>query len=185
MDKKKTDELLESNYDGIQEYDNDLPGWWLGLFYLTIGVGFVYVLYTHFAGTPTDIETVATEMKALRAVQQASAPAVTTESEETLVATISNAARVQKGKTIFDARCAPCHGANAEGTVGPNLTDEFWIHGGTAVKIKTVIENGVPDKGMLAWKSLLPAEDLTDVLSYVWSVRNTNHPGKAPQGTKE
>jgi len=180
---KREDELLSGNYDGIQEYDNDLPRWWLNLFYLTIAGGIVYAIVVHLTGAPSDLQTVAAEMSALKAAQrQSQSPAL--ESEEQLAASFNDVQAIAKGKEVFALKCAACHGQNGEGLVGPNLTDDSWIHGGSAIKIKESVENGVPAKGMLAWKGLLPDNEIHAVLSYLWQIRNTNLPGKAPEGTK-
>jgi cytochrome c oxidase cbb3-type subunit 3 len=181
--KKKEDELLNSNYGGIQEYDNDLPKWWIYLFYLTIVFGFIYAFYIHIANTPTDSETLTAEMEQIRALQQPSSSSVAL-NESDYIALLKEDSRIATGKEIYAAKCLACHGANGEGLVGPNLTDEYWIHGGKALEIKHTIENGVLEKGMLAWKTILQPEEINSVVSYLWSIRNTNLPGKAAEGEK-
>ncbi|MCB0334390.1 MAG: c-type cytochrome [Bdellovibrionales bacterium] len=184
---KKMDELLDSNYDGIKEYDNDLPRWWLYLFYITIAFSAFYIPYYHFGpgidGQPHAL--LDKEMKAHQAVvaKNESASAASSESVvEIIQAAASDPTKVAHGKEIFVAKCVACHAQNGEGLVGPNLTDNAWIHGGTIADIVQVVENGVLEKGMLPWKGVLKTDELNDVVAFVWSIRNTNVPGKAPEG---
>ena len=88
------------------------------------------------------------------------------------------------GGKIYSARCASCHGDKGQGIIGPNLTDDYWIHGdGSIPAILKVMNEGVPDKGMPPWKGVIPAELEDDVAAYVYSIYGTNPPGaKAPQG---
>lgn len=186
MTEKKIDEILGGNYDGIQEYDNDLPRWWLVLFYITIGFALVYTVYVHFMHTPTDHEVLAQQLASLEKVKQAYevGEGNAEPSEEVLLAAAKDPQKVEAGKGVFVAKCVACHGQKAEGLVGPNLTDEFWIHGGKISQIHEVIEKGVPEKGMLSWKALISQPEIENLTAYIWSIRNTNVPGKAPQGDK-
>lgn len=185
---KDKDELKSSNYDGIQEYDNDLPAWWLYLFYFTIAFGVVYVAYYEFLGGPTQEQTLAAqvaEIEAMKAEAKAKAPVAAEQSEEQLVALVSSAERVTKGKELFAARCSTCHGPQAQGLIGPNLTDDHWIHGGKLKEIKSVIENGVLAKGMLAWKGVLTDDEILNAIAFIHSVQGSNPPNpKAPEGEK-
>ncbi len=99
---------------------------------------------------------------------------------------LTDAESLQKGQLIFVQNCSKCHGAQGEGGIGPNLTDDYWIHGdGSINEIIRVIRNGVPVKGMIAWKTILPPEKIHQVASYVLSLRGTNPPNaKPPQGKK-
>ena len=186
MTNKKIDESLNGNYDGIQEYDNDLPRWWVYLFVLTVVVGVGYAFAVHVLGAPTDDERLAADMKALTeyraAFEQAHAPKA--EGPEVLLAAAAEATRVESGKAAFALRCAACHGQRGEGLVGPNLTDDSWIHGGKIEQIKGTIEVGVPAKGMMAWKGIMSPEEILNMTAFIWSIRNTNIPGKAPEGQK-
>ena len=182
----KKDELLNSSYDGIQEYDNDLPRWWVALFAITVIVGVVYTWYIHGMNTPTDQDRLASDMAALTAkrvaAEQANAPK--TVGPDQLMALAADSAHVEKGKANFAIRCAVCHGQQGEGLVGPNLTDEFWIHGGKIDQIQKTIITGVPAKGMLAWKGVISPEEIDDLTAFIWSIRNSNLKGKAPEGEK-
>lgn len=181
MSKKDLDELLNSNYDGIQEYDNDLPRWWQALFFITIAFGVVYVLYYHVGGTLDSQVALDTDMKAI-AAQSQKAP-VAAISADTLLSFVKDSSHLAGGKAVFQAKCMPCHGPEGQGVVGPNLTDNYWIHGGAITDIHRTIEVGVPEKGMLAWKGLLTSEEINDVAAYVFSLKGTNPANpKAPQG---
>jgi cytochrome c oxidase cbb3-type subunit 3 len=175
------DQVRESCYDGIQEYDNDLPRWWLVLFYITIAYGVIYAVYAEGVREPTEQRLAAqvAEIHALRPATQASGEMT----EEQLQAAVQVAATIEKGKVSFTTRCAPCHGANGQGIVGPNLTDDHWIHGGKLTQIKNVIEVGVIAKGMVPWKGQMPEEEIVATIAYIRSLRGTNPANaKAPEG---
>lgn len=179
---KDRDELLDHNYDGIQEYDNDLPRWWVWLFIITVVWGGVYAVWFHSQATPTEQLTAEMQaLEALRSAQAAAAPAPA--SEDSLLALARDGATLKRGGEIYAAKCLACHGAAGEGLVGPNLTDDHWIHGGKITDIKNVVLEGVLDKGMIAWKSMMSGEEIDAVVAFVWSLHGTNPPNaKAPQG---
>lgn len=181
MSEKKQDELLAHNYDGIQEYDNSLPGWWVGLFWVTVIFGVIYVGYYVFGPGLSQEQTLALELKQIEATKQA-APAQE-RSEAMMLAMVSNASDVQAGKAVFDGKCVPCHGAQAQGIVGPNLTDDYWIHGGTLLEIRKTIVEGVPAKGMVSWRGLLTDKEIDSVVAYIRTLHGSNPPGaKAQEG---
>lgn len=180
--KQEKDTVRESNYDGIQEYDNDLPRWWLMLFYLTILYGVVYAIYAYGFRDDSEHE-LAKELAVLASARPTAAPSGQA-SDETLLAAMSDTSLVPKGKEIFSVRCAPCHGADGQGIVGPNLTDKYWIHGGHPSEIKRTIEEGVAAKGMIAWKGVIPESDIIAVIAFIRSIRDSNPNGaKAAEGT--
>jgi cytochrome c oxidase cbb3-type subunit 3 len=183
MSKGSENQLLESEYDGIQEYDNDLPGWWKAIFYVTIAFGIVYSYYMHVVSGVSSQEQFAKDVAAEKARAAKLEAATPGDSEESLLKLVSDKDALEKGKGVYAARCVACHGPEGQGLVGPNLTDDYWIHGGTLLQIKNTVEVGVPDKGMLAWKSLLPADDIKNVVAYIYSIHGTNPVNpKAPQG---
>lgn len=186
MKKKDTDELLTGSYDGIQEYDNDLPKWWVWLFYGTIVFGIFYAIDVHFLGKATEHERLAAQMSELEDLQKQHEAKNAAEGprEEDLLAKVADSTAVQKGAAVFAAKCAMCHGSKAEGLVGPNLTDRYWLHGNTLSDIKTVIEKGVLEKGMLAWKGVLPDDDILSLVAFIGSIKNTEVKGKPPQGNE-
>jgi cytochrome c oxidase cbb3-type subunit 3 len=182
---KKIDQLRPSSYDGIQEYDNDLPRWWVWLFYLTIVYGVVY--YIGFAGYGITIPPVPHDPSVgvvAQATPEPGAPTAPVVDEVALIrAKLNDAATKAQGKAVFDARCAPCHGATGGGVIGPNLTDDTWIHGGSLGEIQKVIENGVVEKGMLAWKNMIGKEDTYALVVYIRSLRGSKPAGaKAAEG---
>lgn len=163
-------------YDGILEADNLLPRWWLITFYGTVvfsaGYWFYYDAY-HIGSTVR--ESYAAQMEA-RAV----GGEVT---EELLAGVAADPARVAAGEALFATNCAVCHGGQGEGTIGPNLTDAAWIHGGSSVDIHHTITEGVGTAGMPAWGQTLGPSGVLDVVSFVLGMRDTNRPGRPPQGT--
>lgn len=184
---KKMDELIDSNYDGIEEYDNDLPRWWLYLFFITIAFSAFYISYYHF-GPGTDGQPLALldkEMQAHSAIVAKNEASTSVSSEsavEFITAAATDETKLAQGKEIYTAKCAACHADKGQGLVGPNLTDNAWIHGGTIPDMVRIVENGVLEKGMLAWKGVLKPEEINNVVAYLWSIRNTNVPGKAAEG---
>lgn len=182
---KKVDELLEHNYDGIEEYDNDLPLWWQWLFWGTAIFGVVYVLYYHLGPGLNQEETLALEMEqAAKKQQWADEQVKSSGGAEDLLAMVQDQAKITQGATIFQGKCMACHGMKGEGLVGPNLADNYWIHGGTVQEIKHTIENGVLEKGMLAWKTMMSADDIIAVTAFVWSLNGSNPPNAKPhEGT--
>ena len=178
---KKQDELLNSNYDGIQEYDNDLPRWWQALFMITIVFGVVYVIAYHITSNFSSEANLQAELKLISAQSQA-AP-VAKVSAESLLALAKSSDHLAAGKSTFQTNCLPCHGPEGQGLVGPNLTDNYWIHGGAITDIRNIIEVGVPDKGMIAWKGLLTSAQMDELSAFIFSIRGTNPANpKAPQG---
>lgn len=179
------DPLTDHNYDGIEEYDNPLPSWWLATFFATIIFGFIYWLHYQFGGGPTLKQELAASMKTLQQTAQQSDSQVT-ESEEKLAGLLKDPKYVNQGAALFAEKCAVCHGPELGGVIGPNLTDNYWIHGkGTPVDIAKVIRDGVPDKGMPSWGPLLSRDQIYSAVALIVSKKGS-HPAnaKAPQGEK-
>lgn len=179
---KNIDQLRPSSYDGIQEYDNDLPKWWVWLFYLTGVYAVVYVVASGVYGVT--IPPVPHEPSGVIVAQAPTGAGAPTQDEAAILkAMLKDPAVIEKGKVSYATRCAPCHGATGGGVIGPNLTDDNWVHGGSLVEIKAVIENGVTEKGMLAWKSMLSQDDIRALVVFIRSIHGSNPPGaKAPEG---
>jgi len=173
------DIVKEHEYDGIQEFDNPLPRWWLWTFALTVVFSVFYWFTRETVDAPGSFEQFAVEFEAHEAKLMAAA----VEPEE-LIAMADDPAIVARGVSVYDNRCASCHGAKAEGGTGPNLTDRFWIHGGEARDIYVSIAAGYPKKGMPKWRGQIPEEDMQALTAYILSIRNTNVPGKGPQGNE-
>ena len=180
MRKKELNQVLghAEEADGIEEYDNPLPNWWLGLFYLTIAWALVYGVHYHFVAHRSEVKALAAEIEAAnkRWPQEAAAAAATTVdlSKE----------NVEAGEAIFKANCVACHGADMKGGIGPNLLDTIWIHGGKPEEIVHTITVGVPDKGMLTWGPILGSAKVAQVAAYVVS-KNREATGENGEDKKE
>lgn len=142
--------------DGIEEYDNPLPAWWLGLLYATIVFGIVYAADYHLISHHSAAGDYDAEMAAWKLAHPPKQPSAIAAGSDT-----------SAGRAIFAANCVGCHGVDAHGGVGPNLTDTTWIHGGTLPEITTTITNGVPPKGMLTWGPILGPDKIAEVAAYV------------------
>lgn len=188
---KKIDELLNHNYDGIEEFDNALPTWWRALFWLTIIFGIIYVIYFHYGPgqfTSQQLEERMAEVQALRPKQAApvkgsDAANVAADLNSQLLALTKDSAALAKGKVHYDTKCAACHLPQGQGLVGPNLTDDYWIHGGKISDLHKVVVEGVVEKGMIAWGNVMPPQEVNEVVAYIWTLHGTNPAGaKEPQG---
>jgi cytochrome c oxidase cbb3-type subunit 3 len=178
------DELLDHNYDGIHEFDNDLPPWWKYGFAFTIVFAAGYLFYYHVAkkGQLQGAEYAAEMRQAALFVPVGSDDP----NQLTTYQPLTALADITSGKSVFTTNCAPCHGTSAEGKVGPNLTDEFWLHGGELNHVYKTIKFGVNGKGMVAWKGKLSGKQILQVASYVLSLQGTKPANaKPPQGEKE
>jgi cytochrome c oxidase cbb3-type subunit 3 len=181
---KEADVLLDHDYDGIKELDNALPPWWKWGFYFTVIVAVIYLFRFHIIGSgPTPLQEYDKEM-AVAATQLENFIKNTKEAFDEKTVTLADAKGIAEGKKIFTGTCFPCHGASGEGNaVGPNLTDKYWLHGGSIGEVFKTITNGVPDKGMQAWGKTFSPADVRNITSYVLSLQGTNPPNaKAAQG---
>jgi cytochrome c oxidase cbb3-type subunit 3 len=177
------DHLLDHNYDGIQEYDNPLPRWWLALFWATIIFTPLYILYFHFGGGMLATERYDQEMIAFYDKQAEELLALGEITEHTLAELTADPSMMNGGKKIYQAKCATCHGMFGEGGIGPNLTDDYWLHGGQLMDVYRTVSEGVPTKGMLAWERQLRPAELMAVSSFVGTLLGSEPPNpKAPQG---
>lgn len=178
------EKLLDHAYDGIHEYDNPLPRWWVWIFAGSFFFSIAYFFHYHLSGNG---ESVAAAYEAdMREAREAEAKATLGQpvTEESLGKLMSDAALMSDAKALFGQRCSPCHGDRAQGVIGPNLTDNAWIHGrGTLTDIYGVIDGGVAAKGMPAWGRQLSPIELRKVAAFVGTQRGRAVPGKAPEGT--
>lgn len=176
-------QLLDHEYDGIREYDNPLPRWWVWIFAGSFWFSLAYYFHYHLSPNGESVA-VAYEVEMQQArEQQAKASLAAPVSEESLGKLMSDAALMKDAKALYGARCGPCHGANAEGVIGPNLTDSAWLHGtGTLSEIFTVVDQGVLAKGMPAWGKQLSPIEVRKLVAYVGTQRGKAVPGKAPEG---
>lgn len=181
--------MMDHAYDGISELNNHMPPWLKYIFYITIAFAVVYVSnYLIFHTGKSQIEEYQDELA--QAEQQAqerklvagdAGPVI----DETNVELLTDAAALDEAKAIFMSNCSPCHRKDAGGAVGPNLTDEYWLHGGDVKDIFKVIKYGVQEKGMIPWQDILKPEEIQKVASYVLSLQGSSPADpKAPQGEK-
>ncbi len=172
-------------YDGIRELDNKLPGWWLYGFYLTIIVGVIYLYRYHIAET-APLSKQEFDIAWQRGEEQKAAFLAKSANnvDENTVALITEPAALTSAKEIFSKRCVTCHGMEGQGnTIGPNLTDDYWIHSGGIKDIFKTIKYGWPEKGMQSWKDEYSPIQIAQLASYVKSLRGTNPPNpKEKQG---
>ena len=184
MADKDNDHLLDHAYDGIQEYDNPLPTWWKLIFYATILVVPIYLWDPLGIGLgPGREQAYKKELAAFAAAHPPSTgPAI---SDEQFVAMSKDPAKVAEGQAVFTTTCVACHRPDGGGLIGPNLTDDYWIHGGKPAEIHKVITEGVLAKGMPNWGKMLKPEQTDAVTAYVISIHGTNPANpRAPEGVK-
>lgn len=172
------DKLREHSFDDIQEFDNHLPRWWLWSFYLACIFSGIYWLYYHgFAFGSSSVERFEAQRSAL-----GGGAGITAEELETFV---QDPANIAEGKQIYLANCIACHLDKGQGLVGPNLTDNHWIHGDTpTAMLKVILKGGRPNKGMQAWENMLGQIGCQKVLAYILTFKGTNVAGKAPEGVE-
>ena len=165
--------------------DTDAVGWWLALFWATIIFTPLYILYYHFGGGMLAKERYDAEMVAFFDKQAEELLALGEINESMLAGLTSDPSMMNSGEKIFRAKCATCHGLFGEGGIGPNLTDDYWLHGSQFVDVYATVRDGVTAKGMLAWERQLRPAELMAVSSYVGTLLGTDPPNaKAPQGTQ-
>jgi len=178
---------LGHSYDGIRELDNHLPPWWKWLFYTTIGWALVYIVVFHVSDTlPLSKEEYQQELAvAEEQAQRLKASQPQAVIDENALEFSHDAAIIDAGKQVFtDFNCGSCHRADGGGnSIGPNLTDTYWLHGGGIKHIFTSIKNGYVDKGMPAWGKSMSPQQVRDVTFFVMSLQGSNPANaKAPQG---
>ncbi|WP_432670113.1 cbb3-type cytochrome c oxidase N-terminal domain-containing protein [Flavobacterium sp. SM2513] len=167
--------LLDHDYDGIKELDNDLPPWWKYLFIISVIWGVAYFIhYEMLGGDDQEMELKKEIAEAQIALEEykKTAPDVMDADKVTL---LTEAGDLSKGKAIYQTNCAACHKIDGGGQIGPNLTDEHWVLGGGIKNVfHTISEGGRDGKGMVAWKSILKPTEIQQVASYVLSLQGTN-----------
>ena len=183
------DQPIEGHsYDGIQEYDNPMPGWWVWIFIGSVAFSVYYVLGINvfgFINTYEDkLDASLEELAAVRAAYAATQPAFIVD-EETIGTYVGDAEKIAAGAVNFAAVCAACHGEVGQGLIGPNLTDEYWLKGNSNVDIYTIISQGSLEKGMPPWEGAYSPEQRAELVAFVRSLEGTNPPNpKAPEGEK-
>jgi len=179
---REKDVMLDHDYDGIHELDNNLPPWWTGLFYITIVFSVVYLAVYHvFDVMPLSTEEYNQEI-AQAEVEVAEYLAQKANSiDESSVVLATDASALEQGETIYQQNCAQCHGKLGEGGIGPNMTDDYWLHGGSVQDVFKTVKYGVPAKGMIPWESQLTPAQMQAVSSFIL----TNLVGTNPPNAKK
>jgi len=172
--------------DGIIEHDNKLPNWWLFTLFGAMVFAVVYWLAYQTTGALPSLREVYQQDVAAHEAKQAADAAARPVDDASLTALANDPTAVARGKASFTAICSACHGQNGEGLVGPNMTDNAWIHGGgKPMAMHLVVSEGVIAKGMPAWKATLGDNGTKDVVAFLLTLKGKNLPGKAPEGTPE
>lgn len=178
----KAPALLDHEYDGIREYDNPMPGWWVAIFWASFFFALGYVFHYHLSPNGASVA---------EAYEQDMAEARAAEAKRSLGETVTDAglkklaldpALMKDAQAIFAQRCTPCHGEHGQGVIGPNLTDAYWLHGSGLMDIYRTVSDGVPAKGMPPWKMQLSAIQTRELAAFVGSLREHPVAGKAPEG---
>ena len=181
---RESEVMTDHEYDGIIELDNSLPPWWKALFAVCIifAIGYMGVYHVFGLGE-LQAEEYETEMAEAKIRIDAYIESKGGALNETNVTYLDDEASITLGKSIYDSNCMACHGNELQGTVGPNLTDAYWLHGGSVGDIFKVIREGVPAKGMIAWKGQLSPVQIQQVTSYIISKEGSDPANaKAPEG---
>jgi len=174
---KDTNEILghSDEADGIEEYDNPLPDWWVGLFWLTIVWAIGYGVHYHFIANRSFEQALASEMAAAEARWPAEAAA------EAAAASAANftvtPVLVSAGEQVYNTQCVACHAPNLEGIIGPSFVDDEWIHGRSVADMLRIIREGVPAKGMIPWGPILSAQQINEVTAFILQ-RNMDATGR-------
>lgn len=177
--------LLSHNYDGIQELDHMLPRWWVWIFFATVIFSVGYVGYYMTGVGPSSREELAADLSKLAEKKSSSNPGTPGENtEDAWLVALQDPQKIESGKAVYAARCMPCHADKGQGLIGPNLTDNHWVHGaGKITDIAQVIIKGVPEKGMPPWEMILTPEEMKNLVAFVFTLKGTNvQGGKAPEG---
>jgi cytochrome c oxidase cbb3-type subunit III len=183
----KEDVIKEGHtYDGIEEYDNPMPRWWVNLFWATIFFSIGYCAYYMSGIGPSHIDEYEKELQ-LAMEKREGQKAMTGDSEEAdlgyrLVQAALSEKTISQGQGLYMTRCMACHGDKGQGLIGPNLTDDYWIHGGSMEEILHIINVGVVEKGMIPWEGQLSEDERIALVAYLRSIQGTNVPGKGPEG---
>jgi cytochrome c oxidase cbb3-type subunit 3 len=181
IDTLTNDRLISDHeYDGIRELDNDLPPWWKWLFYITIVFAIVYLvrLFVFEADDLVQQSEYNKEMAQAAIMAPSQSPSETFE-----IKVLNDQTSIANGKAIFDKICSVCHLADGGGLVGPNMTDDYWIHGNTIQDMFNTVTNGVLEKGMISYKDQYSPQQRLEVLSFIITLHGTTPANpKAPQG---
>ena len=175
--------LLDHEYDGIREYDNPLPGWWVMTFWASFFFSIGYTVHYHLTGHGKSVAQAYAEDLSTAREERAKQSLAEAPSEAVLGKLMADPELMQDAKGMFGQRCAVCHAGDGQGLIGPNLTDEHFIHGENGLMdIYAVVSHGVPEKGMPAWELQLQPIEVRKLVAYVGTLRGKHLSGKAPEG---
>lgn len=181
---KEEEIVLDHNYDGIKELDNNLPPWWLYGFYASIVFAGIYMARYHIFDGSSQREEYLTEITEAREAVEEYKKNANGLIDANTVELLTGEEDINRGKATFEANCVACHKIDAGGGIGPNLVDSYWILGGGIKNVfNTISEGGRTGKGMIAWKTDLKPEEIAQVASYVLSLHgSTPADPKEPEG---
>jgi len=174
------------SYDGIQEFDNPMPAWWVWLFVACIAFAPIYVLGVHVFGYINtyegDLIESEKDLQVIKDTYAAAHPAFVAD-PTTLTSYLGKPEAIAAGGILFAQQCKSCHGEQGQGIIGPNLTDKYWLHGESDVDLFNTISKGVLEKGMPPWEAMFSPEQRAQLIAFIRSIEGTNPPNaKAPQG---
>jgi cytochrome c oxidase cbb3-type subunit 3 len=180
---READIDMGHEYDGIRELDNRLPPWWLYGFYATIVIAIGYMWYFHISSDWTSTSQYEEEVQIAEVKKAEFLKEMALLVDETNVTMLTDASALASGKKTFENLCVACHAADGGGGIGPNLTDNYWLHGGSIQDIFKTVKYGVPEKGMISWQDQLNPVEMHEVSSYIKTlVGTTPAVPKDPQG---
>jgi cytochrome c oxidase cbb3-type subunit 3 len=184
---EEKDIAMEHEFDGIVELNNPTPGWFMTMFYGTIIFAVGYMLYYHvFDYGPLQDEEYAIEMQHAKIDKDKYLASAAGSMDENSVKIDQDKGVLSAGQALYNANCVACHGDKAQGVVGPNLTDEYWLHGGKVSAVFKTIKYGVTDKGMISWEKTMTPKQIAEVTNYLISLKGSKPANpKPPQGEKE
>ncbi len=173
-EKSEEELLLDEDFDGISELDNPTPPWFNFIFYTSILVAIIYLFnYHYFKFSKLQDDEYKEQVAVANAEKEAYLKSAGNLIDENSVKLMTDAKSLTSGTTLYKEKCAVCHGENGEGKVGPNLTDDYWIHGGSVNDIFKTIKYGVPAKGMISWQNSLNGQQMQDLASFIKSIKGT------------
>ncbi|MBI5475453.1 MAG: c-type cytochrome [Ignavibacteriales bacterium] len=172
---------MDEDFDGITELDNRIPPWFNYLFGATVIFAIIYLINYHVLKTSPLPQAEFSEELASADLMRRVRIASEGEINEDKLAALKDDASIKEGMEKFKKNCVSCHGNEGSGIVGPNLTDQYWIHGGGVKNIFATIKNGVPAKGMISWKLVFTPKEIQQIASYILTLQGTNPPGGKPQ----
>ena len=176
-DDKKKPKVLDHEFDGIKELDNPVPKWFSFIFYGTILFAAIYLFYYQIYSGGNNLKNEYLASVGKTPINNSGG------NDFDYSQKLTDKDLIENGKQVFNSNCASCHGMHGQGGVGPNLTDDYWLVENTYKGVEKVIDEGVPDKGMPGWKTILGDKKIQALVVYIASLQGTNPPdAKKPEG---